>query len=147
MKLSLATIMTWALFASFAQAQAVPFYYGTPTIVEPEIAYVTTGSDITVQRAVVSSDRKYVTLDISAENSNLLGFHTFSFQSGLGFVGSTAAVKGLTAGQNGLTSSLTGPARNSLTPSIAATPIEIAPTPTLLEKPGMTLIAPLPGGK
>jgi len=147
MKLQIAIATILALFPSLARAQAAPFYYATPTVAEPEISYVTTGSDITVQHAVVSHDRKYITLDIGASNSNLLGFHIFTFENGLGFVGSPAAVKGLTASQNRLTSGLTPPARNSLMPSIAASATEIAPIPTLLDKPGMTLIAPLTAGR
>jgi hypothetical protein len=142
--IAVATILV--LFSSFAHGQAVPFYYGTPTVAEPEISYVTTGSDIGGQN-IVSHDRKYITLDIGAENSNLLGFHTFTFQNGLGFVGSAAAVKGLTAAKNRLTSTLSPPARNVLTPSIAASPTELAPIPTLLDRPGMTLVAPLAVGK
>jgi hypothetical protein len=133
-------------FASLARGQAVPFYYAAATIAEPEISVATSGSDLEVQRAVVSHDHKYVTLDLSTSNSSLLGFHTFSFQTGaLGFVGSSTAVAGLTPGQNRLSSSLSPPARNRLTPSIAASPTEIALTLNVLDKPGMTLIAPLAG--
>jgi len=146
MKLQIAIAMILALFASLAGAQAVPFYYATPTVAEPEISYVTSGADITGQH-LVSQDRKYITLDIGAENSNLLGFHTFTFQNGLGFVGSPAAVKGLSASQNRLTSNLSPPARNTLTPSIAASPTDIAPVATLLDRPGMTLVAPLGVGR
>lgn len=147
MKRSLKFLVAAALSVIFASSvchgQNVPFYYGTPTIAEPEISYATSGSDLTVERAVVSQDHKFITLDISPENSNLLGFHTFTFQNGLGFVGSATAVKGLSAPQNRLKSGLTPPARNTLTPTIAALPNEIAPPPTVLEKPGITLIAPL----
>jgi len=147
MKRSVKFLFITAISLTFASSaslgQNVPFYYGTPTIAEPEIFYATSGSDLTVEHAVVSHDHKYVTLDISPQNSNLLGFHTFTFQNGLGFVGSASAVKGLTASKSRLTSGLAPPARNSLTPTIAASPTEIAPTPTVLEKPGMTLIAPL----
>jgi hypothetical protein len=133
-------------FVPLARGQAVPFYYAAATLAEPEISVATSGSDLEVQRAVVSHDHKYVTLDLGTSNSSLLGFRTFSFQTGgLGFVGSSTAVAGLTPAPNQLSSGLSPPARKSLTPSIAASPNEIAPTLSVLDKPGMTLIAPLAG--
>jgi len=119
-----------------------PFYYAGATAVEPQIASLIVGVNESIGRAVVSHDRKYVTLDVDPTLSNSLGIKTFTFQkSSAGFVGSAAA----TAGTPGAISGSIQASQNSgsLTPTIAALPSDLArPLPTL-EKPGMTFIAPI----
>ena len=68
---------------------ATPFFNGTPTAFTPEISIVYTGTVNDVQ-AVVSADRKYVTLNMRTSNATLLALRSFEFQQGggtFGFVG------------------------------------------------------------
>lgn len=115
------------------ESAGVPFYYATGTIFTPQIATLVVGVNENVGQAVVSGDRKYVSLDV---DTSLLGSPTirrFVYQKpGLGFVGSPAEPRNAPAS-----------AGNGLTPTIAALPSEIAPTVSILDKPGMVLIAPL----
>ena len=90
------------------------------------------GVNESVGQAIVSQDRKHLTLNV---DPGLLGsgeIRDFTYQrSGLGFVGSPAPLPAQPAAGNGLT------------PTIAASPSEIAPPLSVLDKPGMILIAPL----
>jgi hypothetical protein len=77
-----------------ARAQVgVPFFSGANTAFEPEISVVNSGQVLDAQ-AVVSNDRKYVTLNMRASSSQLLALRQFQFATGgnnlsrpLGFVG------------------------------------------------------------
>lgn len=64
-----------------APAQAVPPFF-SPGVAsfEPEIGIVQSGVVQDVQ-AVVSPDRKYVTLNMQVQNTNLLALHDFTFQT------------------------------------------------------------------
>ena len=46
----------------------------------PVISYATDGVLITIERALVTADHKYVTLDLDPELDSFLGFNTFTFQ-------------------------------------------------------------------
>jgi hypothetical protein len=78
------------------QAQVVPpFFSGGTASFEPEIGIVQSGVVQDVQ-AVVSPDRKYVTLNMQVQNTNLLALRDFTFQTSgtgtpLGVVGIPAA--------------------------------------------------------
>ncbi|MGD0769412.1 MAG: hypothetical protein ABSB42_14610 [Tepidisphaeraceae bacterium] len=111
----------------------MPFYYATATPMERQIASLPVGVNEDVGQAVVSQDRKYVTLNVDPSLLGSASIRTFKYQKGgLGFVGS------------GTPPSPARPAAgNGLTPSIAASPGEIAPPLSILDKPGMILIAPL----
>jgi hypothetical protein len=116
---------------AFADAPVTPFYYASATAVEPQIATLVVGVNENVGQAVVSGDRKYVTMDMDASLMGNAGIRSFTYQrGGLGFVGSVAPQAISTGG-------------NSLTPSIAASAWDIAPAISALDKPGMVLIAPL----
>ncbi len=85
--------------ASTARAQA-PFFAASGTSFTPEIGVVSSGVINDVQ-AVVSSDRKHVTLTMRPQQSALLSIENFTFQNGgsvLGFVGQAG---GGNAGGNG----------------------------------------------
>lgn len=76
-------------FAGLTQAQVVPpFFFPGQTAFEPEIGIVQSGVVQDVQ-AVVSADRKYVTLNMQVQNAQLLALRPFTFQNGpaLGVVG------------------------------------------------------------
>jgi hypothetical protein len=68
------------VFAQTARAQ-VPFFNGTPTAFTPQISIVNSGALLDAQ-AVVSSDRKHVTLNMRPQNSTLLALRSFTFQNG-----------------------------------------------------------------
>jgi hypothetical protein len=109
-----------ALFATSILAQVATFGGGTPffttgaVAAQPQIGFAVTGEDLQVQSAIVSPDRKYVTLDLNPTFSTIQGFQTFTYQTSSGFVGS---------------------APNTGTP---------APAPaTFLDRPGMTRVAEL----
>ena len=92
-----------AAAASHAHAQvAVPFFSSANTGFDPEISVVNSGEVLDAQ-AVVSNDRKYVTLNMRASSSKLLALRQFNFATSgsnnrlFGFVGGAAA----TAAANG----------------------------------------------
>src|SRR5437764_9210791 len=70
-----------ASVAGVAAAQRVPFFFPGATAFEPQISVVQSGALNDVQ-AVVSADRKYVTLNMRATNSTLLALRDFTFQNG-----------------------------------------------------------------
>ena len=115
-----------------ADSPGVPFYYAIATAADRQIRTLVVGVNSNVGEAVVSRDRKHVTLNV---DPSLLGsgeIRDFTYQKGrLGFVGSPAP------------SPIQPAVGNGLTPSIAASPSEIAPPLSILDKPGMSLIAPL----
>ena len=74
-----------------AFAQRVPFIGGAATGYDPEGSVVNSGAILDAQ-AVVSDDRKYVTINARPTNTQLLALRSFSFAGGgnaaqLGFVG------------------------------------------------------------
>jgi hypothetical protein len=115
-----------------ADSPGVPFYYAIATAADLQIRTLVVGVNSNVGEAVVSRDRKHVTLNV---DPSLLGsgeIRDFTYQKGrLGFVGSPAP------------SPIQPAVGNGLTPSIAASPSQIAPPLSVLDKPGMVLIAPL----
>ncbi len=125
---------------------AVPFYSGAGTAVDPQIATLAIGVADTVERAVVSADHKYVTLDMSPQVTASPVFRTFTFQRpGIGFVGSASAQQAV---MNSTQTQLTpAPKSSTLTPGIKTDPKQIglppAP-PSILDQPGMTRLSPMP---
>ena len=111
-----------------ARAQvAVPFFSGAGTAFEPEISVVNSGEVLDAQ-AVVSNDRKYVTLNMRASSSHLLALRQFGFATSgnnrpLGFVGGAG-----TAAPNGAGTSASG----------TGTPRE-----SVLDRPGTSLVSGL----
>ncbi len=77
------TAMVWCLAPADARAQVPPFFDGAPGLFDPEVRVVNSGvvSDV---GAVVSADRKYVTLNMRPSQSNLLALREFKFQGGGG---------------------------------------------------------------
>jgi hypothetical protein len=67
--------------ASTVKGQVVPPFF-SPGVAsfEPQIGIVQSGVVQDVQ-AVVSPDRKYVTLNMQVQNTNLLALHEFTFQT------------------------------------------------------------------
>ena len=90
-----------------ARAQVgVPFFSSANTGFDPEISVVNSGEVLDAQ-AVVSNDRKYVTLNMRASSSRLLALRQFDFATGgnnlrspLGFVGGAGATGSNGAGVN-----------------------------------------------
>ena len=114
------------LFATPAAAQ-VPFFGAGVGIFDPEIGVVQSGV-LNDAQAVVSADRKYVTLTMRLSNAQLLSLQEFAFQrgnagAGMGFVGGAGAAAGA-GGRRGNGAAAAAPAR-----------------PSVLDRPGMTLLA------
>lgn len=98
---------------------------------DPEISTVSSGVLLDAQ-AVVSADRKYVTMNIRTQNSALVALRDFTFQTG---TATTAGGSGLV----GTTPTTPAPAGNAA--NARATPAPAAPPParrTILDRPGMT---------
>jgi len=72
-------LMAASLFAGAAGAQVQTVFGGGGTAFEPEIGVVYSGAVTDVQ-ATVSHDLKYVTLNMRAQNAQLLNLFTFNFQ-------------------------------------------------------------------
>lgn len=147
--------------AARAMAQVPPFFGGgQAAIFDPEISVVDSGVINDVQ-AVVSPDRKYVTLNMRSTNTSLLALREFSFQSGgpaLGFVGGSAAngAGNATAAQaniaqaRGNSNANSNRAAQSSNREASARPTNrrgsnkpratVVAAPTLLDRPGMTRV-------
>jgi hypothetical protein len=84
----LAALMLICAAAPVARAQVAPIFGGGAIAYQPEIGVVNTGVLNDVQ-ATVSPDRKYVTLGMQPQSSNLIALHEFAFgqQTNQGFVG------------------------------------------------------------
>jgi Flp pilus assembly secretin CpaC len=74
--------------ATMYQLTFIPYVGGLNTtvgsgsaIAAPIIAYATDGVLISIERALVTADHKYVTLDIDPQLDSFLGFTTFQFES------------------------------------------------------------------
>jgi hypothetical protein len=105
---TLPTLIAFAACASaptLAPAQvAVPFFSGAGTAFEPEISVVNSGEVLDAQ-AVVSNDRKYVTLNMRASSSRLLALRQFDLATAgknqlMGFVGGAGAAGNAGTGVN-----------------------------------------------
>jgi hypothetical protein len=116
------TVLGLSAFA-IAQTPSVPFVYPGATAATAEVGYATTGEELDVQQAVVSQDRKYVTLNINPQFSTLLRFQSFTYQTSTGFVGSAPATT------------------NTASATSANAPVAAQ---TFLDRPGMTRVAVLP---
>ena len=81
---SLIGAIALALVPAGAGAQVIQQpIFGNNAAFEPEIDVVNSGAVMDAQ-ATVSADRKYVTLNMRAQNSQLLNLFTFQFQNGGG---------------------------------------------------------------
>jgi hypothetical protein len=141
--------LVWALVlpGAAARGQAVrgavaavapPFFAGGGNIFDPEIDIIETGAKLDAQ-AVVSADRKYVTLTMRPQVSTLIALREFTFQRGqaLGPVGIPQA------GQNNVQNNAPNNARNNGNVAPNAGPAAAgAVRPSVLERPGMTRIEP-----
>ena len=117
---------------SLADVGNVPFYYASGTVFDQQVYTIIVGVNDVIGQAVVSQDRRHVTLNMDANAYSSPGVQKFSYQKGgMGFVGigGTPVAPPAAAGK--------------LTPTIAASPSEIAPAVSVLDKPGMVLVAPL----
>jgi hypothetical protein len=115
------------------EAGGVPFYYGVGSQFEGQVTTLVVGVNENAGQAVRSRDGKYASLNVDTSLFNSAGVRRFRYQkSELGFVGSEMAAQGEPAS-----------AGNGLTPSIAASPSEIAPPVSVLDKRGMVLVMPL----
>jgi hypothetical protein len=74
-------------------------FFGGAAIFEPEIDVVNTGVVMDAQ-ATVSADRKYVTLTMRTQQSQLLSLQTFQFQSVSGGGGIVPPPGGIVGGVN-----------------------------------------------
>jgi hypothetical protein len=115
----LAWIGITAVCASAGAQVVPPFFSGGTASFEPEIGIVQSGVVQDVQ-AVVSPDRKYVTLNMQVQNTNLLALRDFTFQTSgtgapLGVVGIPVAAASTGGGQSSARSS------PSVAPSAIAT--------------------------
>ena len=83
-------VAAWLMFCGVpaARGQVPPIFGGGAIAFEPEISIINSGVLNDVQ-GTVSADRKYVTLTMQPQNSNLLALREFSFgqQTNLGPVG------------------------------------------------------------
>src|SRR5215213_8788529 len=90
-RLVILAIAACGLAPTPALAQRVPFFGAAATGLDPEISVVNSGA-VLDEQAVVSQDRKYVTLNMRPQNSQLLALRSFTFAGGgrgvpLGLVG------------------------------------------------------------
>jgi hypothetical protein len=124
------------VIAKPAAAQVPPFFGRGATIFDPEIGVVQSGVLNDVQ-ATVSADRKYVTMTMRATNAQLLALREFTFQVGngapQGFVGGAGGAAAGAAGG-------VGAGANRANAQAAKTAGQNAARPSVLDRPGMTLL-------
>ena len=138
-----ATFLLACLASGTASAQ-VPFFGAGVGIFDPEIGVVQSGVVLDAQ-AVVSADRKYVTLNMRAQQAQLLSLQEFAFQRGnagaggvaQGFVGGVGAGSGAADEADEAGRSAGGRASNNRS---TASPRR----PSILDRPGMTLLGRAP---
>ena len=136
-----------------AEAQA-PFFNGTPGIFDTEISVVQSGVILDAQ-AVVSADRKYVTMTTRFQSAQLLNLSEFAFQTGGGqpggAVGGGAVGNVVGNGANADERSSSGASARSGAGRTHAIPSKAYPAPgkatlanatsgSILDKEGMTLV-------
>jgi hypothetical protein len=127
----------FGLLVLFAVARAqnvsvAPFYYASGTAYDAQDKTLIVGANQSLGQAVVSGDRKHVTLDLDTGLLGSAGVQGFTYQrAGRGFVGSASAAPAASPGGGGLM------------PTIKTSPSDIEPDLSVLDKPGMVLIAPL----
>src|SRR5947209_16563767 len=109
-------IVAMGSLAGAARGQGVPFFFPGATSFEPQIGIVESGVGQDVQ-AVVSADRKYVTLNMRVQNSQLLALRSFTFQNGGG-----AAQNNQGLGVVGLGPTVPAPTRGGAGAAAAANP-------------------------
>jgi hypothetical protein len=114
---SVAAILVLLAFAARCPAQvAPPFFSGSATAFEPEVATAIGGSLLNA-RVSVSNDMKYVTVGAQPSFLGAPQLRSFSFAvAGSGLVGSDPTSSGAAGG---------------------------AASTSILDRPGMTLVAPL----
>ena len=134
----MAAMVLAVLLGSAAPAVAQPFM-GGGTAFDPEVGVVHSGAKLDAQ-AVVSADRKYVTLNTRAANSDLRDLVLFPVV-GFGFVGGTNP--GGDAGQAGVGNGAPPTAAANLNNGINTSPGAIANQSTVLNRRGMFLLASL----
>jgi hypothetical protein len=121
----LAALTAFFTAASVAAAQdSPPFFGGGAVAFDVQVSSFDAGPIVNAHVAV-SSNRKYVTIGEQASDSKLLALSSFNFQSAGptgGFVGMPTPVPAAMAA-----------AKSPATPA----------RPSILDKPGMTLISPL----
>ena len=95
-------MMWFALLAPAARGQVAvnPFFFGEAALFDPEISTVNSGVLNDVQ-AVVSADRKYVTMTMRPVNSTLLALQAFTVQGGPMIAGPLGFVGGVVFGKSG----------------------------------------------
>jgi hypothetical protein len=129
-------LLTGLLGFVVAPAQDVsptPFYYASATPYDAQDKTLIVGANQSLGQAVVSGDRKHVTLDLDTGLLGSAGVAGFTYQrAGRGFVGSASAAPAASPGGG-----------NGLMPTIKTSPSDIEPDLSVLDKPGMVLIAPL----
>lgn len=131
----------WLSIAPTAAAQ-VPFFNQQAALFDPEISTLTTGVLNDVQ-GTVSADRKYVTLNMRASNSELVALREFMFQTGnqaalpTGFAGMPAPIVLPPRGGNnrGGNAPAAQDGETAAAASAAATQ-----HPSILNREGMTLV-------
>jgi hypothetical protein len=148
LRLFLPAVIAISLLAPVARAQVAPPFFNPAGVAAftPEVDVVMSGVIQDVQ-AVVSSDRKYVTLNMRPSNSNLIALRDFTFQNGagLGFVGSSGPNGGGNAGNvgNGNAGAAAGNVNNIAAGQKAQAvqapaPAPVPAKPSVLDRPGMT---------
>ena len=149
LRLFLPAVIVISLLAPVAKAQVAPPFFNPAGVAafSPEVDVVMSGVIQDVQ-AVVSADRKYVTLNMRPSNSNLIALRDFTFQNGagLGFVGSSGPNGGGNAGNNvangnagagaGNVNNIAAGQKAQAAPAPAPAPVPAKPS--VLDRPGMT---------
>ena len=147
------------LSAPAASAQVPPFFNGGGGIFDPEIDVIESGMLLDAQ-AVVSADRKYVTLTMRPQNTQLLSLQEFAFQVGGAGVPGGGNVAGGAAGagvgfgaarddappdnRRDRAAARTAPRSASHSPQgkpYSKPQPQLSPSRPTLDTPGMTLIA------
>lgn len=136
--------------AETALGQAPPFFGGGVAAYDPEVSIIQSGTLLDTQ-AVVSADRKYVTLNMRATRSGLKSLATFPVVAGppQGFVGGAAfpnnAAAAAPADAAGSTAQTRGaaPGRGAAPVPPSADAVRLDDRSAPLTRQGMFLVRPL----
>ena len=135
-------LFAMAIICAVSQTQAlaqvgVPFFGGGAAAFDPEVSVVNSGAVLDAQ-AVVSHDRKYVTINARPTNTALLALRQFPIGSPpSGFVGGVPPVAPAV--------NTTPDDKGGIMPTVQTSPAGIANAaqPPIVQQRGMTLLKPL----
>jgi hypothetical protein len=145
--LRLSIVVCVVSILGLTQGARAQFFFPGATAFTPEISVVNSGAILDAQ-AVVSADRKYVTINARPSNTTLLALNSYTFQNGQnaqmqGFVGDPPPLPPVKTGVDG--SKVGNDPRTAVRTSPSEILLYARSQASVLHRDGMTCISRLKG--